>query len=222
MTDPHAPPPDLEDLFRRARLDVGEPERLARVAAKLPGRPGFPWLKLAGGGALVAALGLAGASLSRPRDLPAPSSLPPMPSETLPQASALAPPESSPEPSSAPAISGSSGYQTSPAPSSSPPASSSRPPRQAASATGGDIMEEHALLAEARRALGSSPASALALVQQHQQRFPRGQLGVEREFLRIQALHRLGRSAEARAAGERFLRSFPRSPYAAEVERLLR
>lgn len=216
MTDPL--PPDLEDLFRRARLDAGEPERLARVAARLPRHSSIPpWLKIAGSGALLAALGLLGAKL-RPSAPPAPSPAPSAPGQGSEPAAVLASATPAPEPSGPPV----------------PPEASAEPlPRQDASVAAPrasragapapeDPVAEHALLAEARRSLSSSPAKALDLVLQHQRRFPRGELGLEREFLRIQALVRLGRGGEARAAGERFLRAFPRSAYAAEVERLTR
>lgn len=215
MTDPHAPPPDLEDLFRQAREDVGEPERLARVATKLPIHPSLsPWFKVAGIGSLIATLGLVGSTL-RP---PTPSTVAsPVVTSAPVEAKSVKEDPITEESGGPPAASAEP-----PAPSAAPPpVVSVRPPPPIPRTAESDPVEEHALLAEARRTLGSSPAAALDLVQRHQQRFPRGELGLEREFLRIQALSRLGRSSEARAAGERFLRSFPRSAYAAEIERLI-
>ncbi|MCU0658928.1 MAG: hypothetical protein MUF64_27840 [Polyangiaceae bacterium] len=216
MTDPL--PPDLEDLFRRARLDAGEPERLARVAARLPLRPSIPpWQKIAGGGALIAALGLLGSKL-RPSAPPTPA--PAMDVPVRGSAPAAVPASAVPAPSGPP-VPPETFASAEPLPRQDAAGAAPRASRVGAPPPE-DPVAEHALLAEARRSLGSSPAKALELVQQHQRRFPRGELGLEREFLRIQALLRLGRGGEARAAGERFLRSFPRSTYAAEVERLIR
>jgi hypothetical protein len=83
------------------------------------------------------------------------------------------------------------------------------------------MVEEHDLLARARRALDANPAETLALVQEHQRRFPRGILASEREFLRISALVRLGRISEARDARDRFVAGWPTSAYRAEVDRLV-
>jgi hypothetical protein len=218
-------PPDLDDLFGEARRDVGEADRLARVAARLgpaldaPAPPRWSWKSKAslGGsivlGALVAALPISrrlqgdpawpATPIATSAAASAASAAPPAPPLDLPAASASATPEP-PGPSARPAASA------------GPSAAASGPARN----SGDSLVEEHALLAEARRALGTSPSQALALVQQHQRRFPGGMLSTEREFLRITALSRLGRGAEARAAADRFLAAHRGSPYAAEVERI--
>jgi hypothetical protein len=56
-----------------------------------------------------------------------------------------------------------------------------------------------------------APAEALAPLDQHRSRFPRGALAEEREGLAVKALVRLGRGAEARARAEAFRRRFPQS-----------
>jgi RNA polymerase sigma-70 factor (ECF subfamily) len=53
------------------------------------------------------------------------------------------------------------------------------------------------LLHRARAALRSNPANALSLAKNHERRFPRSQLGAEREVVTILALCSLGRANEA-------------------------
>ena len=80
---------------------------------------------------------------------------------------------------------------------------------------------EGALLLQARRALASDPAAALALTQEHARRFPAGDLVLEREVLAIEALVGLGRRSDARARLDAFERRFPQSLPIARLERLL-
>jgi hypothetical protein len=71
-------------------------------------------------------------------------------------------------------------------------------------------------------ALGRGEArAALAGVEEHAAAFPRGRLAAEREFLRIDALRRLGRAAEARRFAETYAARFPRAIYVERVERVL-
>jgi hypothetical protein len=67
---------------------------------------------------------------------------------------------------------------------------------------------ETALLEQARAALESRPAEALALTQRHQSRFPHGALAQEREVIAIEALERLGRKAAAKARAGEFERRY--------------
>ncbi len=55
------------------------------------------------------------------------------------------------------------------------------------------LAAEAALLERARAQLGSSPATALQLADEHRRSFLQGQLGPERELIAIDALVRLGR-----------------------------
>lgn len=80
------------------------------------------------------------------------------------------------------------------------------------------IDRELGLIREAQLALQSgNGARALVLLDEHARRFPAGSLGEEREAARVFALCSLGRTSEARAAADRFLAAFPRSPQAARV-----
>jgi hypothetical protein len=102
-----------------------------------------------------------------------------------------------------------------------------------AAGTGGHVtpgsatIEEDPLVRETRLFEGvgglieRDPGAALAQLDRHGQEFPRGQLAAEREFFAVQALHRLGRDADARARGDALIARFPTSPYASRTRRLL-
>ncbi|HEY5260789.1 MAG TPA: hypothetical protein VIJ33_01620, partial [Solirubrobacteraceae bacterium] len=84
------------------------------------------------------------------------------------------------------------------------------------------ILAERLILDEARAALtgGDSPR-ALALLAEHERRFPQPQLGEEREALAIQALATMGRYDEARARAVRFRASAPNSLFLPAVDATL-
>ena len=65
------------------------------------------------------------------------------------------------------------------------------------------------------------PSVALQIAAEHAQRFPRGQLGSERTLIQIEALHRLGRDAEARTLADRVLGGASGGLYAERVRQLL-
>jgi hypothetical protein len=94
-------------------------------------------------------------------------------------------------------------------------------PQPAAVPTSTDdlIRREVQHLAEVKRALSSNPAEALRLAEQGHKDFARGMLYQEREAAAVRALVRLGRGAEARARAARFVKRFPRSPYAEQLAR---
>ncbi|HEY6078768.1 MAG TPA: hypothetical protein VIW29_08190 [Polyangiaceae bacterium] len=62
----------------------------------------------------------------------------------------------------------------------------------------GSLSAESTLLEQARREMRVAPALALQIAAEHARRFPRGQLSAERLLIQVEALHRLGRDAEAR------------------------
>lgn len=76
---------------------------------------------------------------------------------------------------------------------------------------------EAELLEQARAALKSAPGRALQRANEHAARFPRGVLVQEREVLAIQALRKLGRSAEADRRAEAFAKAFPGSAFARQL-----
>jgi hypothetical protein len=77
------------------------------------------------------------------------------------------------------------------------------------------------LIEKARGSLDANPAVALAGIDEHARRFPRGQLAPEREYLRVRALRRLGRVDEAKARARAYLVTFPSSPHTAAVRKIL-
>jgi outer membrane protein assembly factor BamD (BamD/ComL family) len=74
-------------------------------------------------------------------------------------------------------------------------------------------------LRDARLALNSDPARALALTEQHRREYPNGGFSQEREVIAITALARLGRTSEARSRADRFRSAHPTSPYIERVNR---
>lgn len=83
------------------------------------------------------------------------------------------------------------------------------------------LAREAAILERARALIATSPARALAELEAHAAAFPNGKLTLEREFLVIDALRRLGRGREARARGEALLRRSRGSLYEKRVQQIL-
>lgn len=103
-----------------------------------------------------------------------------------------------------------------------PPAPArSRAAFSAPPASAGTLSAEAQLLEQARREMRSAPALSLAIAREHAERFPRGQLVSERTLIQIEALHRLGRDAEARAYAQGLLSGAGAGLYAERVQRLL-
>jgi hypothetical protein len=96
------------------------------------------------------------------------------------------------------------------------------PPLPLAAPSGaGTLSAEAALLEQARREMRGAPAVALTLAADHGKRFARGQLAAERTLIQIEALHRLGRDAEARGLGRGLLAGSSAGLYAERVHQLL-
>jgi hypothetical protein len=85
-----------------------------------------------------------------------------------------------------------------------------------------DAGDDLDLVQRAHGLVDSDPGAALNLTRQHASRFPHSLYDQERERIAIRALANLGRTQEARARGEAFLRNYPRSIYATPVRDLLR
>ena len=92
-----------------------------------------------------------------------------------------------------------------------------------AATPGGDAYAlELRLLRPAQLAIGRlSFANALALVDEHQRRFPSGHMAEEREALRVKALLGLNLRPEARKAAADFRARFPNSALLARIQALL-
>lgn len=99
------------------------------------------------------------------------------------------------------------------------PAQSSKVSPRPATAEG-TLAEEVALLSRASSAFRAGrPAETLEILAQHQRHFPNGALSQERAAARIQALCALGRSKQAEAELERFIKAWPSSPLEARARR---
>ncbi|HZS42236.1 MAG TPA: hypothetical protein VFF06_35645 [Polyangia bacterium] len=82
-----------------------------------------------------------------------------------------------------------------------------------------ELPAERALLEQGRAALGHGDAArALAAVERHQRKFPRGQLAEERESLWIRALVAAGEPDAARERAADFRARYPRSIFLPVVE----
>jgi hypothetical protein len=68
--------------------------------------------------------------------------------------------------------------------------------------------------------MGSDPGRALTLTRDHELHFPNSVLLEERQALRIEALARLGRRAEAERELQTFTARFPRSIYTRRIQAL--
>ena len=98
---------------------------------------------------------------------------------------------------------------------SSAPASTSTP---AASHASPEVDEEVRLVGLAYSLLrDGAPARALAVLEEHERRFPDGKLTELRKVTRVLALCQSGRVADARTERDRFLSLYPRSPYSNRV-----
>jgi hypothetical protein len=81
--------------------------------------------------------------------------------------------------------------------------------------------EEFSLLERANRALAKSPALALSLTDEHAQRFPKSEMGQEREVIAITALVDLGQRSEAQKRAGRFSREHAGSVYQGRIDKAL-
>lgn len=126
----------------------------------------------------------------------------------------------------APAAPGPSSLVVTPAPSTDvalpltdPSARRATKPSTSAGDDGLDAEAQY--LEHARKNLDARPSTALAELDAHATRFPKGQLVAEREYLAIVALHNLGRESEAARRANRFFARFPSSPYVPLLEKLI-
>ncbi len=96
------------------------------------------------------------------------------------------------------------------------------PPGAASAAASSSLVEELALVDDARRAVRAHDgARALAAIDAHDRRFPRGKLGLEITVLRIEALLAQGNRAAAHAPGVSFLAAHPDHVLSDRVRALL-
>jgi hypothetical protein len=107
----------------------------------------------------------------------------------------------------------------SPVPESPPPAATTTPSWGASSSS---LSAERVLIAGARHELAAGDAAkAFSLLEEHARRFPRAQLGEEREALIVQTLVALGRYPEARAEAARLRAASPGSLFLPAIDATL-
>ncbi len=98
----------------------------------------------------------------------------------------------------------------------------SEPSKRLGPPPSGDLRAEIDLIDGARVALRTGDTSeALDLLGRHAVHFPHGALAPEETALRVEALMRMGRTAEARAYARRFVAANPASPLAERMRRLV-
>jgi hypothetical protein len=166
------------------------------------------WVQYA---ALGAALGtMVAAAAALPQFLAAPPATANAPGSSVAHAPNVAPPlerAPDPEPSVAPAPSGSLGVEWHPAPS--------------ATMAEHELLRETKLLEKARAELERRPKLCLELLREHGREFPKGTLALEREFLTVATLVRLGRRSEAEARAASLRARTPGNLYEKRLERIL-
>ncbi len=213
-------------LLRVARppsaLDAAARTRSVRRVAALGLTPAVAaavsvsWAQIA----LGAALGMLGtlatmgaAQLLFGRESPSPSVVQ-LASARAPAVSSAEVPESTP-----PSVAASVSATLPPfAPRSSPKPAAAQPSALPAE---NQLDQEIALLETARSKLAASPHLALSALRDHELRFPAGQLRIEREFLIVDVLVRLGRRPEAEGRAQALERQAPKSLYGERLDRIL-
>jgi len=126
--------------------------------------------------------------------------------------SALAPPP----PASAPAAV----FSVHDLPTALPPVAPAERPAAPTPALSTDTLSREVKILDRARA-ESDPGARLRILGEHERAFPNGELAPEREVFAVEALLKAGRSEEARARGEAFVRTQPTSAHAARVRALL-
>jgi hypothetical protein len=87
---------------------------------------------------------------------------------------------------------------------------------------GAPLAAEVAYVDRARALLSTAQADqGLSLLQSYEREFPEARLLPEVLFLRMESCDRLGRKTEARAAAQRLIDGFPKSPHATRARNLL-
>ncbi len=95
----------------------------------------------------------------------------------------------------------------------------SRPLRAATPAT--DLRDQTALVDAARAAVSSGAANrALEIVRQYEEKYPAGAIRPEAAAIKVEALVKLGRGAEARALAQRFTADYGPGPLSDRVARI--
>jgi len=170
-----------------------------------------PWVTGAVVAAVVAGLFVASGSEPEPARAPAPATR---------GSSVTAPIVEPPAIASASDVPGAVAPAPNPQPTTTSPTTPG-PSRARSNAAENDLGEQIALMDSARSALARGSAErALALVRDYQARYSSGAFRPEAAAIRVEALVKLGRAAEARGAAERFIAGYGPGPLAERVARL--
>lgn len=219
LDDPEAPA-GLRDLLASARDDGLAPTEVARVREGLEqqiGPDGFTQGGTGLGTKLLGALAIGGvvvAAIVLANPVEVVTTPPPVEEEPATQPAPAVQPEPAPEPPVQPVA-------AQPEPSPEPQVTPTEPAKPTPAKADPKPQEEFELLLKARRALTKTPADALRLTKQHRRKFPKSALGEEREVIAIQALAKMGRAADARRRGEKFLAKHKGSSHRPAVENAL-
>ena len=127
----------------------------------------------------------------------------------VPSPALIAPEDSPVEPQTAPSIASTAAAIA--------PKSAPASPANSADPLGREIQ----LLERARRLISVDPSRALDTLHEHQREFGNGTLVLERQFLEVEALLRLGRRDEARAKAAVLKQNAPGSLYERRLSQLL-
>jgi hypothetical protein len=208
LLDDRSADPELVRLLRNARppraLDESAFRRSRARVVALGAMPALGVLVLVKNAALGAVLGAAVAvGAASPRLFEARRAAVPTSSAVERAAPAPVAVVRSPEPVAVPT------------PSQAPP-----PIAEPAALEDAGLSRELALLESARSELERRPGSALSLLARHEMEFPNGTLALEREFLVVSALERLGRRREAEARANALRARSPGSLYERRLEKL--
>jgi len=84
------------------------------------------------------------------------------------------------------------------------------------------LAAEVSFVDQARSLLAAGQAEqGLSMLQSYERQFPQARLLPEVLFMRLETCERLGRGSEARAAAQRLVDAFPKSPHASRARKLL-
>jgi len=228
--------PLLAELFRRERIPEPPESSRARVRTRLeavvPAMDAsvslgkIPPLARAGGfgsNALALAVStfvagglLGGLVVARWRSVPAPRVVYVDRPSLVPN---LAPSVGEFTPGSPPLAGSASPSRTAPQSRTAPPATPHPGPVALSTSTQDTLTAERLLIDEARTKLTTGePNAALERLQEHERRFPRGNLVEEREALAVQALVQSGQYEAARARAEELRARWPESVFLQAVD----
>jgi len=210
-------PPELEELFDRARQEQPPPELLEQVCGGLDGQlatplspSSSPWaLKLA---LTSLALGVIAASAVWLHGMGSTPTTPAVPPRLSAQRAA---------PDAPPPVAMAAAPAPAQAPVEPPVSPQTEPPPSRPRLRPSPLPSEAELLDRAQAASRHSPARALALTRRHARLYPHGVLAQEREALAIRALVQLRQVAAARRSFERFASQWPRSAHLHRLRQLV-